>query len=266
MMRHLQLPSNCSFNFYAGHGTGNSFLIADITGKYVSPKKIKASLIDALHRENKDSGLILEKINAKLYKMHVIERDGSESSFCGNGARVLAHYLHLTKKIELANLQVGNKKIPFGKHKDGYFVECGEPINLSSCQIGEYTFGKFIVCGEPHLVTNDFFNLNKLKEVGTKIRESESINVSCIISNNIMTYERGVHDVTLSCGSACVAATKYSLLNYFLVNYLLELKDKILPWKCLGGTNYVDITNFSLIGESFLEEIKQKTSNIKSKP
>lgn len=261
MMRLAQLPSNCSFKFYAGHGTGNSFLIADITEKYISPKMIKASLIDALHREKKDSGLIFEKINNRLYKMHVIEKDGSESSFCGNGARVLAHYLYLTKNIEIARLKVGNKEIPFGKHKDGYFVECGDPINLSTFQMGKYTFGKFIVCGEPHLITQDFFNLNELKEVGNKIRETESINVSCVISNNIMTYERGVHDVTLSCGSACVAATKYSLLNYFL-----ELKDKILPWKCLGGTNYVDITNFSLIGESFLEEINPKISNLQKKP
>lgn len=252
MMPHILQLSNLNFKFYSASGTGNTFLIADITNKYVSPKKIKTPLIFALRRENKDSGLIFEKINPKLYKMRVIEKDGSESSFCGNGARVLARYLHKTTGITLSKLIIENdKKLIFGKKNNNeYYIECGRPIQLPSIKIQNIKLHHFNVCGEPHLITDNFFDQLKLYLIAKLINKSNSINVSCINGQYIITYERGVNNITQSCGSACIAATQFRLNNTSII-----FDNNMMPWYCLGGTNFVETKKFILFGETELEEI-----------
>lgn len=258
MMRHIPQPSSWNFKFYSGSGTGNTFLIADMFHRFkgFSLSDIKAPLIDALKLHSKDSGLVFEQLASDLYKMMVIEKDGSESSFCGNGARVFAHYLYTVKNIPLARLEIENKIILLGKNEwpissdeESFFVECGMPNYLGLYQFDDISFGNFIVCGEPHLITNDFFDIERLIDVARRIREFQSINVSCIKKNSILTYERGVEDVTQSCGSACIAATHFSQINK-----LIDLKKKITEWNCLGGTNWIETGKFSLIGHSFLDE------------
>ncbi len=246
MMRHRQPPLSLNYNFYFGSATGNTFLITE------SPlKKIKGVLINELKDKSIDSGLVIKKIKNNFYKMHVIEKDGSESAFCGNGARVIAHYLYEQHGIELARLQIENNDegILLGKKGSGYFVKCGQPEILPPLSTNEYTFQKFIVCGEPHLITDNFFDPDKLKSFFNLFNKHRSINVSCINNNNILTYERGVDAITQSCGSACIAATQYMLMRRC---YIYD-KNK-MPWHCPGGTNFVDIKTFDLSGETFLEE------------
>lgn len=250
MKKRIPQQSNWASKFQLASATGNTFLIADISG--FSLQKFKASLIDALINQNKDTGLLFRHIHKDLYRMYVIEKDGSESAFCGNGARVFAQYLYETKKIELARLKLkeGLEPIYFGKHEKGAFVQCGVPEFLLSFQFEDNTLQMFQVCGEPHFITHDFFDADHLKLLAKEIRKDISTNVSCIKDNKILTYERGVEDITLSCGSACIAATEYSLMNN-----LRKPNKMIIDWECLGGINLVDIEGFkfSLIGLSQIE-------------
>ncbi len=246
MMRKLTPPpSDYGYRFFNGSGSGNSFLISDISDG-TPLNKIKGFLVNDIIRLKKDSGLVFKKIGNSLYKMHVIEKDGSESSFCGNGARVFAHYIFYKHKIEIAKLLTENKEINFGKNNSGFFVECGKPSILEPLEIDGYLFERFNVCGEPHLVTSFFFDDNKLRELSKKIQKSHSINVSCIKNQKILTYERGVEDITKSCGSACIAATQYRLTYR-------SYKNKKMPWECIGGINFVDIEIFSLTGNTHID-------------
>lgn len=245
MMRQKQRLLDCDFRFYNANANGNTFLISQVNDE-ASLYKIKGFVVDRLNSYCRDSGLIFYEVNDNLYKMHVIEKNGSESQFCGNGARALANYLFVFNQVILARLQVKNNEIIFGKKGNNFFVECGRPQHFGLFKIDKYTFDRFNVCGEPHLITSNFFSGDKLILIAKKIQETESINVSCIKNRKILTYERGVEWITKSCGSACVAATQYKLNNK---NY----KNKNMLWKCLGGDNYVDSETFSLTGHTQLE-------------
>lgn len=252
-MKHIPRPSSLNFKFYSANGTGNTFLIADIHSKKISADNIKAPLLDALHAQNKDSGLILEKVRYRVYKMRIIEKDGSESFFCGNGARVLAHYLHKTIGITLAEFETCvDERLIFGKNGTEYFVECGAPITLKTALVDNYKFHNFNVCGEPHYITEDFFDKHKLIEYAERFNNNHSTNVSCINNQDIITYERGVNDITQSCGSACVAATQLRLKNT-----KIEFDWDRMPWHCLGGTNFVETKTFTLYGPTYVEDIER---------
>lgn len=245
MMKQKQHLSDYVFRFHNANANGNTFLITQINNE-ASLSKVKGPVIDRLNIYSRDSGLVFYEINHNLYKMHVIEKDGSESNFCGNGARALANYLYTFNQIILAKLQIKNGEINFGKKGDKFFVECGRPHSLDSLKIDKYSFDRFNVCEEPHLITTNFFDGDKLISIAKKINETESTNVSCIKNQKILTYERGVNGITKSCGSACMAATQYKL-NY------RSYKNKIMIWRCLGGDNIIDTETYSLMGHAQLE-------------
>lgn len=232
--------------FYRAHATGNTFLMMDcLEDPSAFTEEIRKNLIDALLAESKDSGLVFEKISPH-YRMRVIEKDGTESAFCGNGARAFAHYLYANYAIEEANLLInGSKTIVFGKKPCGTFnVSCEAPSVHSSLSLGRDIFN---VCGEPHLIIEDFFCKEQLVKLAKDIQETYSVNVSCIEQQKILTYERGVNAITASCGSACVAATQY------LLKQGKTFTAREIPWHCLGGTNWVDTETFSLMGPTWLE-------------
>jgi diaminopimelate epimerase len=242
--------SKCDYNFFYGSGTGNNFLIVYLKKDERYSSALKDVLIYKINNDSVDSGLIFKHVGDDIYLMFVIEKDGSESAFCGNGARVFAHYLYETEKIEKAKLFSINGTVNFGKNENGFFVECGTPtIFISDINIvknylfkrKKYLFRLYEVHGEPHLITNDFFDANELILISKKVSD---VNVSCIERDKIITYERGVNNITQSCGSACVAATQYILDNGF--------NKDIAEWRCLGGINYVDTKTFSLTGSTTL--------------
>jgi diaminopimelate epimerase len=240
--RKLQL-SEYNYKIHTGSGTGNNFLIINAHDTIPS-QEMKEFLICKIKIKSIDSGLIFQYIDNGLYKMHVIEKDGSESIFCGNGARVFAHFLYETKKIESAKLQIKDNEITLGKNEYGFFVECKKPEHLETLIIENLLFHKFKVCGEPHLITSDFFHNNTLKCIARKIQKTHSVNVSCIQHNRIITYERGVNCITKSCGSACIAATQFKIYSGFL--------GEIMSWICLGGINKINTKTFSLTGNTTL--------------
>ncbi|MES2345650.1 MAG: hypothetical protein V4494_06930, partial [Chlamydiota bacterium] len=78
--------------FIAAESCGNTFLIYEIPSRD-DLKYIQNALIDRLKIEGRDSGLILQEIKPNIWQMFVVEKDGSISSFCGNGAKAVALYL-----------------------------------------------------------------------------------------------------------------------------------------------------------------------------
>ncbi len=199
--------------FYKYQGSGNDFIIID-NRKGEFPKtagKIISNLCDRRFGIGADGLILLEEDDRAHFGMVYYNSDGKTGSMCGNGGRCIvafAKYLGIIKENTEFNAVDGlhqasiNEKIVRLKMQD-----VKEIMEKSNCL--------FLNTGSPHhvqLVSNlkDF----NVKEEGAKLRygiygESGS-NINFVEQKGenkfaVRTYERGVENETLSCGTGVTA-------------------------------------------------------------
>ncbi|MGM0667319.1 MAG: diaminopimelate epimerase [Bacteroidota bacterium] len=200
------------FNKY--HGTGNDFIIIDNRNSCINPanEKLIGFLCDR-HRGVGSDGLILIDEHEKYdFEMRYFNADGREGSMCGNGGRCAVAFAEKTG--------IGRGKGSFltsdGEHS--YKIK-GNIISVSLCDTRPpVTIGgnNFIDTGSPHYIINvaDCEKVN-VYEKGKSIRWSDSFapggtNVDFVEHRDdglfVRTFERGVENETLSCGTGVAAA------------------------------------------------------------
>ena len=233
--------------FDKSHGLGNDFVIID--GRSLNFQQLNQNQIKKICNRNFGvgaDGLILIKDHLKLdFEMIYYNSDGLLSSMCGNGARCSVAFAY--------EKNICSKKMLFmaydGTHEG--FIVSDSIIKLSFNEISivkENEHGILIDSGSPHLLIfeKNIEDLN-VRELGSSIRYSkkflkEGVNVNFIehINKNsfkLRTYERGVEDETLSCGSGAVAAAISAHYKGLVENY-----SEILI-QTLGGSLKVDFKN-----------------------
>lgn len=155
-----------------------------------------------------------------LHSMRYYNRDGGRASFCGNGARCFAHFLH--RKLGSANPKIhfnsdrGQVAAEVGALGDGLTLQV--ELSLGNVPPVEYhpeSGGMILDTGVPHLVIPvDDVRTIDLPRQGCYWRENVhpetgGVNVDFYTRRNsevhVRTYERGVEDETLSCGTGVVA-------------------------------------------------------------
>ncbi len=201
--------------FYKYQGTGNDFVMID-NRSLTFPKnntKLIHFLCDRKFGVGADGLILLENHDTYDFKMMYYNADGNESSMCGNGGRCLVAF---AKKLGIITEKAQFEAV------DGYHFATIDASNKVSLQMQNVTSiqesqnHSFLNTGSPHHVTmiNDLKHFN-VKEEGAKIRYSNlygekgsNVNFVNQIDVNkfaIRTYERGVEDETLSCGTGATA-------------------------------------------------------------
>jgi diaminopimelate epimerase len=214
--------------FYKYQGTGNDFIMIDNRDGNcsLSQKQIE----NLCHRRFGigADGLILLEIDKKMLKMVYFNSDGRESSMCGNGGRCFAAFAHLLKLVELnsvftfAAIDGSHEAIIESIDEQSAFVRL-KMINVNS--ITPYQNGYVLNTGSPHyveFVDKDFLSKKSINENALQIRNNDDfrkdgINVNYVhCEHNLLTmrtFERGVEDETLSCGTGVTAAAISASLN-----------------------------------------------------
>jgi len=210
--------------FIKMNGAGNDFVLLDNRAGdiHLDPKQI-SRICDRHRGVGADGILLLEKAaNGADFRMRYYNRDGGEAEMCGNGARCFARF---------ANQVAGAKgKISFetpagviGAELHGELVtlEMSDPRDLRlnvalPIRSGNKTV-HFINSGVPHVIVP----VSQIDDVdvqgeGAVIRRHEMFapagaNVNFLEERGktqiaIRTYERGVEDETLACGTGVVAS------------------------------------------------------------
>ncbi|MBI5167126.1 MAG: diaminopimelate epimerase [candidate division NC10 bacterium] len=210
--------------FYKMSGSGNDFLVID-NRKGVMPKGASRFVPQVCRRRvsaGADGVLLVEPSRKANFRMLYYNADGSEAEMCGNGARCIARFAFLQgiaparmvfeTKAGLVRAEVKGERVK---------VQMGDPHSLSLNMKILVQGSRFTVhsinTGVPHAVLF-YEDLEKVpvKELGPKIRFHQAFqpagtNVDFIRIKGpgdieIRTYERGVEDETLACGTGCVAA------------------------------------------------------------
>lgn len=194
--------------FYKYQGTGNDFVI---TTDFYEPSTQQIQFLCNRKYGIGADGLIVMKIESDVdFDMMYYNADGSES-FCGNGSRCAVRHAQFLGWVE--------HECQFNSNDGTHYAKIEQDlIHLKMHDVKEVTaIGNDFVTntGSPHyLIFKDSLEIPVVEEA-QKIRYSETfkkdgINVNFIqpeeTALHIRTYERGVEDETLSCGTGVTAA------------------------------------------------------------
>jgi diaminopimelate epimerase len=245
-----------NFTFYKYQGTGNDFVIID-NRQQIFPKqdiKLVAFLCDRRFGVGADGLILLENDELSDFKMVYYNSDGNESSMCGNGGRCIVAF---AKKLNIIQSETTFNAID-GLHKariDNDIVTL-QMIDVDEIKAKEKYL--FLDTGSPHHVqpVENLAELNVAKE-GAKLRygiygqAGSNINFVEPVGSNtfqIRTYERGVENETLSCGTGVTAVA-------LAMHHTGTTPDKHIFIKTKGGQlevsfnkNEGSYTNVNLIG------------------
>ena len=197
------------YTFFKYQGAGNDFILIDNREKTfpVNDIQLYKQLCDRRFGIGADGLMLLENEPGYDFKMVYFNSDGRESSMCGNGGRCIvrfAEYLGIVKS-ECRFLAVDGPH--YAKISDKS-IEL-QMIDVSNWKILNSDYE--IHTGSPHYIrwVEELSKLDVYKE-GRGIRYNndykvEGINVNFIEEAvngiNVRTYERGVENETLSCGT-----------------------------------------------------------------
>ena len=243
--------------FYKYQGTGNDFVMVDNRDgcfNYNNTEFI-SSICDRKYGIGCD-GLILIEDDIDLdFNMRYFNSDGSQLGMCGNGARCVTHF---AKKLGIINNSAIFQAIDGIHHAEitdnNYARVKMNDIDMSNYDLIDKNFDNiYLNTGSPHLVINsndidkiDVFNEGrKIRFDDTYKKEGVNINFVEVASDNslckVRTYERGVEDETLSCGTGAIAVA-------VVLNYSNIVSKKEIKISMKGGDLNV---SFDRVGDNF---------------
>jgi diaminopimelate epimerase len=217
------------------HGNGNDFIIIDEFTHIVIPDDMKGqfavSYCDRRFGIGADGVIFLSKSATSDIRMRIFQPDASEAEMCGNGIRCLAKYASDAGYVKGActvETPAGSLGVTMGYREDEFSatISMTFPLfdrkDIPATGTGEYKeqIGSYEVyalnTGVPHAVIPvESVDSIDLKAVAPSIRNHatfpQGANVNFMEKSGensirIRTFERGVEDETLSCGTGATAS------------------------------------------------------------
>ncbi|MEM1441630.1 MAG: diaminopimelate epimerase [Verrucomicrobiota bacterium] len=206
------------------NGAGNDFVVLDNRDQSIQLSKEQIATICQRQRGIGADGLLAVEPaeNGADYRMRYYNADGGEAEMCGNGARCFARFVN---QLEGGALESTSFETIAGTIEAQFFgenvkIQLSEPFDLSlgnSLEVaGESREVHSVNTGVPHAVV--FVEERSgvpIREWGSAIRYHDhfapsgtNVNFVEVLSDAhiaIRTYERGVEDETLACGTGMVA-------------------------------------------------------------
>ena len=238
-------------------GAGNDFAIID-NRQNIIPENREDFVEKVCARRvsvGADGLLLVENSDVADFKMRYYNSDGGEAETCGNGARCIARFAYTEKIVSASEMKFETRAGIYSAEvledgiklgvSDAVDMRLGFPLELSD---GSHTIS-FVNSGVPHAIffVDDLENLDVVK-LGRETRyhkdfQPEGTNANFVKMRDenaldIRTYERGVEDETLACGTGCIAASiaaaaagkaKSPIVAHTRGGYLLKIYFTLTP-------------------------------------
>ncbi|HDH41607.1 MAG TPA: diaminopimelate epimerase [Candidatus Altiarchaeales archaeon] len=260
-------------------GTGNDFVLIDESKKILIPEENKPEFVSRISDRHfgigSDGVIFVQRSRKYDIRFSFYNPDGTKAEMCGNGIRCFAKYIYENgilrkERIEietLAGLIVTELLVESGRVREvrvdmgvprlerGGIPVSGDPRERFIDQEVEIDGNLYritaIGMGNPHAIifSENLEDIN-VREIGKKIRYHTDLfpngtNVHFVqrIDNNefkIRSYERGVENETLACGTGICASAVAAVLNK------IADKDKPIEFHARGGNLRVE---FKIVNE-----------------
>ena len=268
-------------------GAGNDFIVVDNRDRVIDPRKMPAFVASVCRRHlsvGADGLIFVEKSRKYDFRWRFYNNDGGEADFCGNGARCVARFAYLKKiapkamrfegiagvvEAEVDGEQVTvrvpepsgvrlNIRLAIPSHRRRRNDIPGQAIVSHE---GTMLEGHAIHTGVPHFVY--FVQDTSTAEVigiGRPIRRHEvfkpagtNVNFAQVVDRHtikIRTYERGVEDETLACGSGALASALLAALVHKAESPITVIPLSRMPLRVSFTQNGEQFANLTLTGEA----------------
>ena len=240
-------PNMDKIEFYKMSGSGNDFIIIDNRWDIIDENGLSDFIAKVCRRKmavGADGFILLENSDKADFKWRFFNSDGSIAEMCGNGARCVARFAYLND-IAGPNMSFETLAgiVEAQVTGDRVKVKMTDPTEFKTDDIIELKNGPLpissINTGVPHVViVKKKIDDVDIVEIGREIRFHKQFSpagtnvdfVSRITDNTIAirTYERGVEDETLACGTGAAAGA-------IVVAHKMKLDSPIIVLTQSGG-------------------------------
>jgi diaminopimelate epimerase len=210
-------------------GSGNDFIVIDNRTQRINADHCQDLVRSACRRKlsvGADGLILIENDDEVDFKWRFFNADGSEAEMCGNGGRCAVRFVHLRGIVQKQQMDFRTLAgiIHAEMRGDRVKLRMTSPQGMEThlcLEVDGKTFSlHFVNTGVPHAVTflDDEAVLEKIEvfRYGRSLRfhprfqpEGTNANFAYIRDDHFMrvrTYERGVEEETLACGTGCIAA------------------------------------------------------------
>ena len=196
-------------------GAGNDFMVIDARGLTLDFEKMAKELC-AL--SGADGFMAVDHSEKADFKLHFYNSDGSRGEMCGNGSRCICRFAYdhgiagETMVVETDAGLVPGKRLS----ESQYLVKLNNPGIVDLNRKGDIAYVELGTPGVPHAVAEipglTWDRAEELRDLGKSLRYDPAFpkgaNVNFFTWTGegkvrVMTYERGVEDYTLACGTGC---------------------------------------------------------------
>jgi len=210
------------------NASGNDFVIFH-TFREEDRSELARTLCDRQKGVGADGLIVLLPHDNYDFKWQFYNNDGSIASMCGNGTRACAHYAYDNQLADAKMIFLtGAGVITSLVDGDVVETELTKPIMLSEPFVQHGVTWHFYDTGVPHLVTfvDDVASFDKNIACSMRYEHNANVNYASLQEGalHVKTYERGVEDETLACGTG-MAAAFYSAY----VQKLVGISAKVYP-------------------------------------
>ena len=196
-------------------GAGNDFMVIDARGLTLDFEEMSKELC-AL--SGADGFMAVAYSERADFKLHFYNSDGSRGEMCGNGSRCICRFAY-DHGIAGENMVVETDAgLVSGRRlsESQYLVKLNNPGIVDLNRKGDIAYVELGNPGVPHAVVEvpglNWDQAEELREQGKSLRydpaflKGANVNFYSWIGEGkvrVMTYERGVEDYTLACGTGC---------------------------------------------------------------
>ena len=202
-------------NVFYMNGAGNDFMVIDARGLSLDFEKLALELCK---RSGADGFMAVDHSDIADFKLHFYNADGSRGEMCGNGARCICRfaYDHGIAGEEMT-VETDAGLVPgWRMDENQYRVQLNNPGGLDLNRKGPIAYVELGNPGVPHAVAEydgDLWadadciwdHMRSLRydpafPKGANVNFYQPIGESEV---KVLTFERGVEDFTLACGTGC---------------------------------------------------------------
>jgi diaminopimelate epimerase len=219
-------------DFVKTTGAGNDFVLID--NRHGNHKfdwaMLAPKLCNRRYGIGADGILIVEHNPKVTFTMLYYNADGSYGGMCGNGGRCAALYVMISEHLHEVNFEALDHTYYCERiSQESLRLRMKEPqdmrTNISIEVCGQKVTAHYIDTGAPHAVLFwddmprnlvEHIRIHGINEIGREVRRADlfgpdgtNVNFVTVLEESsiaLRTYERGVEDETLACGTGSVAA------------------------------------------------------------
>ena len=195
------------------NGAGNDFMVIDARGKTLDFSRLA---LDLCQRTGADGFMAVDNCDTADFRLHFYNADGSRGEMCGNGARCICRFAYDMGIAPESMVVQTDAGLVYGQRlsETQYRVRLNNPGVLDLHRKGDIAYLELGNPGVPHAVAQipglRWDQKEALRESSRNLRydpafpKGANVNLYDWIDPStirILTYERGVEDYTLACGT-----------------------------------------------------------------